>query len=182
MALITLPRSAAGNLLIRPRWPARVVLVDAAALEILQEIQTGLPSNIQLVITRGFEPGTSGLGFARRLFRRFGMFTFAVLYPRRRNEIDAIFESNGHDVDGTHIDLSICLSGRRIRLLPFGVFTPLWLQRQRSSRIIESLTIVQAAISHAGFDIHVNATERLQMHCDLRNGSAARTSITHSSS
>lgn len=34
------------------------------------------------------------------------------------------FGANGHDIDGRHIDVSVVLHGKRLRLLPLGVFTP----------------------------------------------------------
>ncbi|MBV8656205.1 MAG: hypothetical protein JO142_00095 [Burkholderiales bacterium] len=173
MTLVTLPRGTAGNLVIRPRWPAKAVSIDPRALHRLQEVQARLAGDIQLIITRGFEPKAGRLGAARRLFRRMGVLAFMTLYPRRRSEIGPIFGSNGHDVDGTHVDISICLSGRRIRPLPLGVFTPTWLQRQRLRRVSASIAAVQAEISRAGFDLHANATERLQMHCDLRDETVA---------
>lgn len=165
--LLTLPPGVHAGVQIRPRWPARHVHVDAHVLGKLQAIQTGLPVGISLILTRGFEPRASGLGFARRQFRALGIATFRLLYPARRDELADIFGSNGHDVDGTHIDVSFTLNGRRVRMLPLGVFTPPFWQRRRVRRCASALAQIQAALMRHGFQIHRNATESLQIHCDL---------------
>lgn len=62
--LLTLPPGIHAGVQIRPRWPARYVHVDAHVLSKLQAIQTELPAGINLILTRGYEPRASGLGFA----------------------------------------------------------------------------------------------------------------------
>ncbi|WP_322087389.1 hypothetical protein [Burkholderia sp. BCC1999] len=136
-------------------------------LEKLQVIRSELPAEINLILTRGYEPRASGLGFARRGFRALGIGMFRLLYPARGDELADIFGSNGHDVDGTHIDVSFSLNGRRIRMLPLGVFTPPFWQRRRVRRCASALAQIQAALMQHGFQIHRNATESLQIHCDL---------------
>ncbi|UTV56673.1 hypothetical protein [Burkholderia arboris] len=165
--LLTLTRGVQAGVQIRPRWPARYVRVEARVLGKLQAIQAELPAEIDLILTRGYEPRASGLGVARRGFRALGMGLFRLLYPTRGNELVDIFGSNGHDVDGTHIDVSFGLKGRRVRLLPLGVFTPPFWQRHRMRRCDSSLAQIQSALVRQGFQIHRNATERLQIHCDL---------------
>ncbi|VWD26813.1 hypothetical protein [Burkholderia lata] len=165
--LLTLPPGVHAGVKIRPRWPARHVHVDAYVMGKLQAIQTELPVGINLILTRGYEPRASGLGFARRQFRALGIGTFRLLYPARRNELADIFGSNGHDVDGTHIDVSFSLNGRRVRMLPLGVFTPPFWQQHRVQRCASALAQIQAALRRHGFQIHRNATESLQIHCDL---------------
>ncbi|ABB10861.1 hypothetical protein Bcep18194_B0747 [Burkholderia lata] len=152
---------------IRPRWPARHVRVDTHVLGKLQTIQTELPAEITLILTRGYEPRASRLGFARRQFRALGIGAFRLLYPARLDELADIFGSNGHDVDGTHIDVSFSLNGRRVRMLPLGVFTPPAWQQRRVRRCASALAQIRAALMRHGFQIHRNATESLQMHCDL---------------
>ncbi|VWC75937.1 hypothetical protein BLA18110_02373 [Burkholderia lata] len=165
--LLTLTPGVHAGVQIRPRWPARHVHVDASVMGKLQTIQTELPAGITLILTRGYEPRASGLGFARRQFRALGIGAFGLLYPARRDELADIFGSNGHDVDGTHIDVSFSSNGRRVRMLPLGVFTPPFWQRRRVRRCASALAQIQAALRRHGFQIHRNATESLQIHCDL---------------
>jgi hypothetical protein len=165
-ALRILTDGTQAGVLIRPRWPARRVVVDAAVLEGLQAAQAALPDAIELVLTRAYEPKSSGLGGARDAFRAAGILMFRWLYPGRRDEITEIFGANGHDVDGTHVDVSFRLDGRRVRMLPLGVFTPPAWQRRRARRCAPALAQVKAALRAQGFRIHPNATESLQIHCD----------------
>jgi hypothetical protein len=163
--ILTLPRGLHANIQIQPRWPAQQVHIDSDVLDKLQTIQAGLPEHIGLILTRGYE--TSRIGFARKQFRALGIRAFRLIYSGRRNEIAAIFGSNGHDIDGTHIDISLRLYGRRVRLLPLGVFTPLLWQKHRVARFSNPLNQVKKALIHEGFRIHSNSTESLQIHCDL---------------
>ena len=110
--------------------------------------------------------GLLPFGVLRRQFRLLGIRAFRLFYPRRQHEIADIFGSNGHDVDGTHIDVSFRLNGRRIRMLPLGVFTPpVWLYRRRQ-RWAVPLHQVCSALKENGFRIHRNDTESMQIHCD----------------
>lgn len=167
MTLLTLNRGIYANVQIRPRWPAQQVQVDSDVFSKLQRIQTNLPEHIGLILTRGYEKKESQLGFARNKFRSLGIRTFRFCYSSRQGEIDAIFGSNGHDVDGTHIDVSFLLHGRRVRLLPLSVFTPLFWQKRRVERYVLPLCQVKEALINEGFRIHLNSTESLQIHCDL---------------
>nr|WP_199067169.1 hypothetical protein [Chromobacterium sp. ASV5] len=170
MTLLTLPRGKHAGLHIRPRWPSRHVRVDSQALATLQTVQAQLPPEIDLILTRGFEAAPGGLGRARVGFRAIGARLFRWCYPRRAAEIGEIFGSNGHDVDGTHLDVSFRLHGRRVRLLPLGVFTPPRWQQHRRRRYGPALEQVQAALLTHGFRLHANATESLQIHCDWKSG------------
>lgn len=172
MAWIELRRGVTGSLHIQPRWPARVVRIDSVALEKLQRIQARLPDAVSMIVTRGYEPAAASLGMARRVFRGLGIVAFSLLYRRRRGEIADIFGANGHDIDGTHLDVSIRWDGRRIRLLPLGVFTPPWWQRRRRRKFSPALRVVRAGLRREGFVLHRNRTERAQMHCDLRRSSS----------
>ena len=171
--ILTLPRGLHANVQIQPRWPAQQVQVDSGVLDKLQTIQARLPEHISLILTRGYEQRGSRLGFARKQFRALGIRAFRLVYSGRHNEIAAIFGSNGHDIDGTHIDISLRLSGRRVRLLPLGVFTPLFWQKHRVARFSDPLNQVKDALIHEGFRIHSNSTESLQIHCDLMPPCAA---------
>lgn len=166
-ALLVLTAGLHAGLLIRPRWPARRVVVDARVVDRLRAAQAALPDTIELVLTRAYEPASSTLGCARNGFRALGIALFRVLYPARRDEVADIFGGNGHDVDGTHVDVSFRVAGRRMRLLPLGVFTPPGWQRRRARRCQPDLERVKAALAAHGFRIHRNATESLQIHCDL---------------
>jgi hypothetical protein len=167
LTLFTLTRGAHAGLQVRPRWPARHVQVDPLVLRKLEQIERQLPAEISLILTRGYEQRSSTLGFARNAFRALGIGMFGLCFPARRNEIADIFGSNGHDVDGTHVDVSFVLNGRRARMLPLGVFTPPALQRRRVRRYASALALVNAALFREGFRVHRNATESLQIHCDL---------------
>jgi hypothetical protein len=167
LTLLALESGVHSGLDVRPRWPARRVLVDSGVLTKLQTIQTKLPAEVGLILTRGYEPATSNLGIARRQFRALGIGIFRLLYPGRHSEVQDIFGSNGHDVDGTHVDVSICVEGRRVRMLPLGVFTPPTWQQRRVHRCASALAEVYAALKSEGFQIHRNATESLQIHGDL---------------
>jgi len=166
MRLLPLGRGVHGNLRIAPRWPSRAVTVNSEVLEQLQAIQANLPAAIGLIVTRGFEARATKLGGARRLFRALGIRLFALCYPRRRDEIGDIFGANGHDTDGTHVDVSFCLAGKRVRMLPLGVFTPPAWQRRCVARHAGHLARIREAMEAAGFRLHRNATESLQMHLD----------------
>lgn len=150
-----------------PRWPSKRVNIDEKAWERLQAVQLTLPASVRLIVTRGYEPSASRLGVARKLFRTIGVGVFGTLFRARRNEIADIFGANGHDEDGTHIDVSIRLRERRLRLLPLGVFTPTGLQDRLTARNAAALEQVKTALRKCGFRIHRNRTESLQIHCDL---------------
>lgn len=153
-------------LLVRPRWPARHVAIDPATLNALLAVQRTLPAPIRLVLTRAYEQRSSTPGGVRKAMRILGRRMFVALYPGRRDELEDIFCTNGHDEDGTHVDVGIAIDGTRLQFLPLGVFTPLSVQRRRSARLYDTLAMVKAALASQGFRIHRNGTESLQIHCD----------------
>lgn len=153
--------------MIRPRWPSAQVHVDRRAFARLQAVQATLPPDIQLILTRGYEPPRTSLDRLRRLSRLVGVGLFRLLYPARRFEIADIFGSNGHDADGTHIDVSIAIRGRRVRLLRLGVFTPRRWQQRAVEMHRRHVGLVKDALRTGGFALHRNETESLQIHCDL---------------
>lgn len=150
-----------------PRWPSTGVSVDDRAYHALQCAAAMLPDGVELILTRGYEPKRSRLGRLRILFRGGGILAFTILFPHRRNEIGPIFGANGHDIDGTHIDVSIEINGKRLRFLPLGVFTPIGVQRMLYGRHAEIVDSVRAALIASGFLIHPNHTESFQIHCDF---------------
>lgn len=161
-----MPEGCTTGLRVAPRWPASQVHLQPVVLARLLDAQRQLPPTIQLLLTRGYEPGGGGLGRFRGLSRRLGIALFRACYPRRHDEVAAIFGTNGHDLDGRHVDVSIVLDGRRLRLLPLGVFTSLPLQQRRIARHASAIHAVKQALLVCGFEIHPNATESLQIHCD----------------
>lgn len=173
--MISLTRGAYGALEIRPRWPSSKVLVCPVALERLQAVQASLPREISLILTRGYEPPASSLGGLRKIARIAGIALFKTIYANRTNEIDDIFGANGHDVDGSHLDVSLAINGVRVRLLPLSVFTPMAWQQRRAAKCLPSLEIVKNALIQHGFSIHRNATESHQIHCDLSSADDAAT-------
>jgi len=170
VTMICLEHGVHEGLLVRPRWPSSRVLIDPAALASLVTMQANLPDEIDLIVTRGYEPGASSLGGLRRFSRKAGIFLFRLLYRNRGHEVDDIFGANGHDLDGTHVDISLAVNGRRIRLLPLSVFTPVSWQSRRVKKFLPLLNMVTAALVQNGFQIHRNGTESLQIHCDFVPG------------
>ncbi len=165
--MLSLKNGVHGRLEVVPRWPSRRVHIDEKAWERLRAVQLTLPASVRLIVTRGYEPRASRLGVARRLFRKIGMRAFGAFFHARREEIADIFGANGHDEDGTHIDVSIRFGERRLRFLPLGVFTPISLQDRLAAKNAAALEQVKAALRECGFRIHRNRTESLQIHCDF---------------
>lgn len=160
-------RGCYGGLQVSPRWPSSRVLVAPYALERLQIVQAELPAEIRLILTRGYEARASKLGALRKLSRIAGIILFKLVYANRVDEIEDIFGSNGHDVDGTHLDVSLAVNRRRVRLLPLGVFTPVSWQKNRAENYSRHIEIVTDALVKNGFSIHKNETESHQIHCDF---------------
>lgn len=159
--------STAGAFDVAPRWPYRSVLLSDAALVRLEQAQERLaPLRIRLVLTRGYEP-RGPLNWLHGGARRLGAGCFRILYPRRAGERFAIFSPNGHDHGGDAIDVSVIQDGKRLTFLPWGVFTPDEILRARRRRHEATIAAVWAALEEAGFSIHPNPTEALQIHCDL---------------
>ena len=167
MDLISLDSDYDGAIKVRPRWPYSRVLVSPEALARLEKAQTFLAPDTQFILTRGFEPGGWLLRGLHRLGRKIGGLIFVALYPSRADERAEIFSANGHDQDGNHIDVGILREGIEMRFLPFGVMSSrsqVAANRQSESAIIER---AYNALQSAGFQIHSNPTESLQIHCDL---------------
>lgn len=166
--MLTLLKGDGQGLNVGPRWPSSKVLVEQKVFLKLIEVQSELPSSIRLLLVRGYENKNSYLGFFRGLSRWLGIKLFCACYPERKEEVSEIFGSNGHDVDGTHVDISIILNGRRLRFLPLGVFTSLNRQHLRSAEHLRVIEKVKAALERCGFEIHRNQTESMQIHCDYK--------------
>lgn len=166
--LMTLSSGMHDGMLVLPRWPATQVRICPHAFEQLQSAQAMLPSEIRLIITRAFEPPGTGLTQLRSMSRWMGIRLFSSIYAKRKSEVGDIFGANGHDLDGTHVDVSLFTDEKRVRLLPLSVFTPAWMQSLRIKRYQRSVDHVFRALNEAGFDLHQNRTESLQIHYDLR--------------
>lgn len=153
---------------IRPRWPYRTVLITAPAFAGLIAAQAILDRQpeppLHIWVIRGYEtpPQTA----RRNRLRRIGAALFALLYPGRRSEIDGIFVPNGHDRSGNHVDVRYAVNERLPVLLPLGPLTPRWLIRRTHRRHGAELQRIWQALQTAGFAIHPNASEALQIHAD----------------
>jgi hypothetical protein len=153
-------------ILVEPRKWRGHVLISRQALAALCAAQDALPEHVQLVLTRGFEKETRTLF----LLRAIGKILFQIAFSRRRSEASAIFGHNGHSSNGDHVDLAVEVNSTKLNLLPCGVFTPHGLLCKIEEKHSAVLKDVRAALCRAGFAIHMNATESLQIHCDLMNG------------
>lgn len=157
------------TILFRSRsYFSKTVKVSPNALLALISVQAKLPCHITLVVTRGLEETSPCFRTLHKTRRWFGALLFRRLYPSRRGEVPQIFGSNGHDVSGDHIDIDVLVGGKRITLLPFGVFTPLTLLKRRHARYQKELATVYSELQGAGFKIHSNETEAAQIHCDFK--------------
>jgi len=174
--MLTLRRGEERGIEISPRWPSSEVNVDERAFRQLLHAQARLPAQIQLILTRGYEAPHAKLGHLRTLFRGLGVGLFRAMYFKRRAEIPEIFGANGHDVDGTHVDVSIRINSRRLRFLRLGVFTPRAWQENAVRPYQPFVAIVKNTLRDCGFHIHRNETESLQIHCDLIGSSASQVS------
>jgi hypothetical protein len=96
-----------------------------------------------------------------------GALLFRLLYPSRANQAPEIFSPNGHDTDGTHVDVAVEVSGTVQKLLPFGVFSTSNQVANIAKREEALLSRVYAALHFVGFRVHSNPTEALQIHCDM---------------
>ena len=162
-----LTRSTSGVFRVAPRWPYRIVLLSEMAFCRLEEAQARLmPLRLQLVLTRGYEE-RGPLNWLHGAARRVGAGLFRLLYPRRAGERFEIFSPNGHDHGGNAIDVSVIHDGKRLSFLPWGVFTPYATLCKLRRQHEPAITAVWAALREAGFAIHPNPTEALQIHCDL---------------
>lgn len=166
--MLTLPKGESQGLKVKPRWPSSEVLIENNVFLKLIEAQSKLPTSVQLLLVRGYENKNSQLGLFRRLSRWLGIKLFCTCYPSRKGEVKDIFGSNGHDVDGSHVDVSIILNGKRLRFLPLGVFTSLTFQHSRAAEHLTIIKKVKGALEQCGFEIHHNQTESMQIHCDFK--------------
>lgn len=157
------------SFLIKPRWPYDKVFLSNDACRRLESAQAVLSAyGLTLVLTRGYESRGSVIRIAHRLARVVGTVMFCVVYPHRFRETHSIFSPNGHDRSGDCIDVSIAYDGSVLTLLPFGVFTPLWLINRIRRAYHRELALTWSALEAAGFIIHGNVTEAMQIHCEVR--------------
>lgn len=163
------------NFLVMPRWPYTSVLISDKAFELLCIVQKNLVSHdVQLILTRGFEKNTCIIKLAHSAARIIGGIIFMVIYPRRHRECFQIFSGNGHEKDGNSIDVSVFYKGKKIILLPFGVFTNIKTAKKNAEMHKDIIYLVQSKLQDAGFSVNKNFIESLQIHCDLNHESATR--------
>lgn len=169
--MLALTRGENQGLNVEPRWPATKVMIDENVFLKLIEAQTLMSPSVELLLVRGYENNSTHLGFFRTLSRWLGIKLFATCYPGRKDEINDIFGANGHDVDGSHVDVSIVLNGKRLRFLPLGVFTSLGRQHLSAAEYLPVINEAKDALRKCGFEIHRNHTESMQIHCDYKDHS-----------
>lgn len=166
---VSIPKGRFRSVLIRPKRMRKQVLVSQRAFDQLCVAQALLPPEVQLILTRGYEKETVVL----RLLRNLGSHLFQSMYPSRKDETNFIFQHNGHAVNGDHIDVSVMIRDTSLNLLPFGVFTPIFLIEKIELNNKAILAQVRSALQTSGFSVHGNRVETLQIHCDLLNGGGA---------
>ncbi|MFI6316768.1 hypothetical protein ACIBG8_04580 [Nonomuraea sp. NPDC050556] len=164
------------GVLVRPGRPARRVVVSDEVFTRLQAAQAVVaPRGIRLLLVRGFEAGSPLVRFVRRRMRALGSRLFRWLYPTRASEVRGIFGANGHDDPAANaVDVAIVLDGRRLKLLPHGVFTPPRLVEANYRSHEATISLVHEALRSVGLAVHPNAVEALQVHCALPAEDAAR--------
>lgn len=161
--------STATSFLVRPRWPYDKVFISDEALRRLMAAQNTLfDHGLTLALTRGYESRGKLTRIAHRLGRAVGMVLFCLVFPHRYRERQAIFSPNGHDRSGDCIDVALVHRGEMLTLLPLGVFTPCWLIRRARRVHQRELALAWSALASAGFSVHDNPTEAMQIHCELR--------------
>ncbi len=161
--MLELQKGFFSSIKIDPLWPQKSIFIDDLALAAAQEAQALLPTSIRLVISRGYQPEFIWL----KGVRFFGGLLFRILYPNRKSEIKEIFGHNGHATDGRHIDIQIEFEGNRLNFLPYRVFTPVKKIEHLKMTYDAVLSQVTIALQKAGFKIHHNKIEALQIHCDF---------------
>jgi hypothetical protein len=163
------------EILVRPRWPARSVFVTEISYEQLKRAQRELlPHELRIVLTRGYENEGGFLKFVRRITRRTGGWLFCIVYPKRAHERDVIFCPNGHDKSGDCVDVSVMYENKILNFLPLGVFTSERLLSSLRYANEDILKLVWSKLEAAGFTIHSNTTEAMQIHCELTSMAISR--------
>lgn len=163
--MLYLAKNNALSIGINPRWPQKEVIIDKRALDAVCKAQALLPTDIRLILTRAYQKESKRLKFLRRIGAAF----FSVVYKHRCNETKEIFGHNGHGTNGLHVDIAILYKGSRLKLLPWSVFTPTFLIKRIQERYSVVIEQTCDALIKVGFVIHPNATEALQIHCDLNS-------------
>lgn len=166
--MLKLAQSSGGEIVIHPRWPSKYVFITENAYSQLRQAQMHLlPHNIKLALTRGYENEGPILKYLRRFMRWIGGVIFCVIYPERSHEWRAIFCPNGHDTFGDCIDVNVICDDRILNFLPYGVFTSKHVISAIRRNNASILNMVWRALEAAGFSIHSNETEAMQIHCEL---------------
>lgn len=106
--------------------------------------------------------------YSRKVLRFIGSCLFSIIYTSRRHEINEIFPPNGHDKDGTHIDISLRILYKKTNWLPYGVFTPPSMVANIEKKNEVLIAQIEDRITAMGGSLHRNRLERLQMHVDFK--------------
>lgn len=166
--MLKLAQTSDAEIVIHPRWPSKYVFITEDSYRQLKKAQLDLsPHNLRLVLTRGYEKENRALKLSRRFMRWAGGAIFCIVYPDRSSERDAIFCPNGHDISGDCIDVGVIRDDIILNLLPRGVFTDKKNLSTIRSINEQTLNIVWRSLEAAGFSIHKNETESMQIHCEL---------------
>lgn len=177
--MLTLSEGTYKEIEISPRFPARCVRVDEFVFNKLQEIQKSLPQEVLIILTRGYEDPESALGYSRRILRFIGSNLFSIIYPNRNREIIEIFTPNGHDKNGTHVDISLTVHSIKTNWLPYGVFTSPKIIAKVEKENEKLISLIENKIMAMGGRLHHNRLERLQMHVDFTHSHADYTFPEH---
>lgn len=160
--IVELNRGEYKSLIVKPRWILKKVAIDADVLDRIEKVANEL-SDLRLVITRAFESETKIISVLRKIGRKI----FRTAYFWRKNELDEIFSPNGHNIDGRHVDISICQNGKILNLLPLSVFTPLKVIEDKENDYKSLLLRIEKSFEKVGGTFHKNRLERLQIHVDF---------------
>jgi hypothetical protein len=164
----TFDKCANEEFIVKPRWPSNHVHISDETYARLKEAQTKLQSHdIKLVLTRGYEKERVVFMYLHKLGRKVGATIFCILYPKRIHEVKSIFSTNGHESSGNCIDVSIIHKRNLLRLLPRGVLTSKSAIKSIQQINDHVLRRTYDALKSAGFLIHPNPTEAMQIHCEL---------------
>jgi hypothetical protein len=170
-----LTKSFSKHLVVLPKYPYREVFISEDAYRCLLQAQLRLaPYSVELILKRGYEYENTLMKCMHKAIRVLGAILFGLVYPHRISECKEIFSPNGHDRSGDCIDVSILHNGHIVELLPYGVFATKKQIKTTLKTYGSLLNLVWTELERAGFSIHKNETESLQIHCELMRGSTIK--------
>jgi len=109
------------------------------------------------------------------MWRRFrgilGKALFCLLYWRHKSDAKLLFGSNGHD-DGLSVDIQLYDVSLQ-RIITFLSWRNVIMCRTKAENLLTAnsqlITLLDASMSAAGFTVHPDPREKLQMHYRLDN-------------